>query len=325
MATVCREPIRSTGRRDNDPPPERELFEALLWEAIECLARRGVVGDAENAAGRASKREWLAARPRRALERADARDGVRARVQGVGARSRRDVRNDTCRACGGAKCGLTRTWWSKRRATPLRQWRRNLHDREQTLRPTSGRLKSSMRFRGWRRRALYGALGCLTIVLLMTVYAANAPLRMRRVRVDVPVQVIDAKSGEPVNDALVLLLRSCSPPASAMVDEAIVATRNAKFSRRVEGYDLSRNGATVSITSRNCGGAEFARAAIRSLVGWARPFTGCRWVVVDKPGYERTMVDTERGKLVGYDGLFGTLVLPPVTLTQKGDARARAS
>jgi hypothetical protein len=58
-APVHRAGVASTDARNDDPPPERELFEALLREAIECLAGRGVLSSAEGAGSRASKREWL--------------------------------------------------------------------------------------------------------------------------------------------------------------------------------------------------------------------------------------------------------------------------
>lgn len=58
-ATVYREPIRSTSRCNDDPPPERAFFEALLREAIECLAGRGVLTGAYSARSRVLQRQLL--------------------------------------------------------------------------------------------------------------------------------------------------------------------------------------------------------------------------------------------------------------------------
>ncbi len=58
-APVHRDAIASVGEASSDAPPERGLLEALLREAIDSLAGRGVVGSAEGAGSRASKRAWL--------------------------------------------------------------------------------------------------------------------------------------------------------------------------------------------------------------------------------------------------------------------------
>lgn len=78
-APVYREPIRSTGSRNDDPPPEREFFEALLREAVECLAGRGLVGSADGGVSRGLQRKTLR-RQAQAWVRSNARTPITAFV-----------------------------------------------------------------------------------------------------------------------------------------------------------------------------------------------------------------------------------------------------
>ncbi len=76
---VHRPGVASTSRRDDDPLPERALFEALLREVIECLDGRGVVGSADSAASRVLQREHLR-RQAEAWVRSNARTPITAFV-----------------------------------------------------------------------------------------------------------------------------------------------------------------------------------------------------------------------------------------------------